>query len=182
MTDRDERIRTYVGHLLGLAEEGRENRGALADLRSGLGRPPAEAPRMHRHVVLFLGDQRSWDDRWFYVVGALFAYHPVHTPKVPLAASFGALRRSGGVSDSADAYFTALLSSHPEDLPERLRRVVGLLRSHQASFDWFRLLNDLTHWTDPSHTVPLDWARQYYRALASSAKGDETPKGADDEA
>ncbi len=43
----DEKQKTFIGYLLDLAREGKEDRGALAALRSGLGREPGEMARVH---------------------------------------------------------------------------------------------------------------------------------------
>ncbi len=165
MDELEDRIRRFIGYLCGLTQEGREDRGALAELRSGLGRAPGEAPRMHRHVVPFIGEATWPSDRWFYVVGALFAWHPRHEPGRSLGECFGSLRRADGISESAEARFVALLGSHPDDLPGRLREAIGLLRSADSAPapDWVRLLRDLTQWDHPDRYVQMRWARDFYR-------------------
>jgi len=159
----EERINRFVGHLRHLAEGDGENRGALADLRSGLGRAPAESPRLLKHVVPFLGERAHSADRWFYLVGALFGWHPRHEQGRSLAEGLGGLRQKGAISDSAGARFVALIASHPDDLPGRLREAIGLLRSNDIGLDWFQLLHDLTQWTHPDGYIQLKWARKFYR-------------------
>jgi len=170
MDELEERTKGFIACLYRLTQEGRENRGALADLRSGLGRAPGEAPRMHKHVVPFLGELAWPSDRWFYVVGALFAWHPRHDPGGSLGECFGGLRRGDGISDSAEARFVALLGSHPDDLPGRLREAIGLLRSATIAPDWLRLLRDLIQWDHPGRYVQLRWARDFYRPRRAPAK------------
>jgi len=170
MDELDDRMKRFIGYLHRLTQEGREDRGALADLRSGLGRAPGEAPRMHKHVVPFLGDRARTSDRWFYVVGALFAWHPRPEGGGSLGESFGGLRRGDGISDSAEARFVALLGSHSYDLPGRLREAIGLLRSAAIAPDWLRLLRDLTQWDHPDRYVQLRWARDFYRQPRAPAE------------
>ena len=45
----------YITYLLSL----KENRGALAALRRGLGRPPGTAPEMYPYVVPWLPEDRK---------------------------------------------------------------------------------------------------------------------------
>ena len=56
----NEAQQSFVGNLLNIAQEGKEDRGALADLRSGLGKKPAEMARVHRHVVPYLPEE-GWN-------------------------------------------------------------------------------------------------------------------------
>ena len=169
MNDLDERIRRYVAYLCRLVQEGAENRAALADLRSGLGLTPGEASRMHRHVVPYLDDRDRPSDHWFYVIGALFAYHPEHVPGESIGARFGRLRRADGISESAEARLVALLRSHPDDLPDRLRQAIGVLRAQQMPVDYTRLLRDLVYWDAPDRPVQLNWARDFYRTQTAPA-------------
>jgi CRISPR system Cascade subunit CasB len=173
-----ERSKDFVGHLLGLAQPGREDRAALAALRSGLGQEPGASARMHKYVVPYLGERAHHSDRWFYAVGALFAWHPKPEPGRSLGAALRALVDRPEASDSLEARFTALLNSHPDDLPDHLRQAVGLLRSKDIGLDWFRLLNDLLAWDLPNHDVQRKWARDFYRATAGApaavAESDQT--------
>lgn len=163
VTELRERTKVFVGYLLALALPGREDRGALAALRSGLGKAPGQAAPMHKHVAPWLGDRERDSDRWFYVVGSLYAWHPMHEPGVSLGHAFRSLASEEGASDSTEGRFVALLSSHPEDLHDHLRHAIGLLRSHEIGLDWFRLLDDLIHWSLPDRAVQTHWAREFYR-------------------
>lgn len=160
MSELDERIGRFVGYLRSLATPGNENRGALADLRSGLGRQPGEAPRMHRHVVPFLGDRRSASDRWFYVAGAIFGANPDHQQGSSPGESFRKLRQNG--SESIEGRFVAILGSHPDDLIKHLAHVTGLLKSSGVGIDFYRLVWDLVKWESPDHEVQDRWARDFY--------------------
>ncbi len=158
----DRRIRAFVRSLVGLADN--EDRGALAALRRGLGVPPGHCAAMYPHVVPHLSEGGDATDRWFFVVGALFASHPRHQPGATLGETFGRARRTNELSDSGEAQFFALLDAHPDDLPERLRWAIGWLASKEIPVDWERLLRDLCRWRREDHSVQMDWARNYYRA------------------
>jgi len=161
----DERQRSFVGYLLSLAKEGHEDRGALADLRSGLGREPGQMARVHKHVVPYLPEARS-NDRWYYVTASLFGLFPEHRKGLTLGAAFRPLRQK---SDSMEARFVALLNAHPDDLDDHLRHAVSLLKANEQRLDWFRLLDDLLQWDHPEGHVQLRWARDFYKSDFNTA-------------
>lgn len=160
----------FVGYLLNLAKEGQEDRGALADLRSGLGKEPGQMARVHKHVVPYLPEHR-FDDRWHYVVATLFGSYPKHRKGYSLGKAFKPLRQK---SDSMEARFIALLNAHTDDLDDHLRHAISLLKSNEEPLDWFKLLDDLIQWDDPDGHVQLGWARDFY-AGGGQPSGDDTP-------
>jgi CRISPR system Cascade subunit CasB len=160
----DDQQKTFIGYLLNLAKEGQEDRGALADLRTGLGKEPGQMARVHRHVVPYLPEQR-YDDRWYYVTATLFGSFPKHRNGRSLGAAFHPLRTK---SDSMEARFVALLNAHPEDLDDHLRHAVSLLKANEQPLDWFRLLDDLLQWEHPEGHVQLKWAQDFYKSNKSS--------------
>lgn len=159
----DEKQRTFIGYLLNLAVPGKEDRGALADLRSGLGKNPGEMARVHRHVVPYLPDSR-YSDRWYYVLATLFGLFPEHRKNTTIGEAFRPLRSK---SESSEARFIALLNAHPDDLDEHLRHAVSLLKSNERPFDWFQLLDHLLNWDHPEGYVQLRWARDFYKGESS---------------
>jgi CRISPR system Cascade subunit CasB len=161
----DERQRRFIGYLLSLGREGDEDRGALADLRSGLGKEPGEMARVHKHVVPYL-PEKGYSDRWYYLTATLFGAFPQHRNDRSVAAAFSPLRQR---SDSMEARFVALLNAHPDDLGDHLRHIVRLLASATPpqAFDWFRLFDDVLQWDHPEGHVQLRWARDFYRSHAS---------------
>jgi len=156
----DERQKTFIGYLLNLAKEGNEDRGALADLRSGLGKEPGQMASVHKHVVPYLPEKR-YDDRWYYVMATLFGLFPKHQVGRSLGTAFRSLRSE---SDSTDARFIALLNAHSDDLDEHLRHTISLLKANYQPLDWFRLFSDLMQWDHPEGHVQLSWARDFYRS------------------
>src|SRR5690242_2648276 len=87
----------------------REDRGALAALRRGLGKGAGEAAEMYPYVVRFLlDDNRRSIQNAYYLVAALFARHQLPWRSEPgdrhstnLGASFAWLK-SGLASDSIE--------------------------------------------------------------------------------
>ena len=154
----DETQKKFIGYLMGLAKEGHEDRGALADLRSGLGRDPCEMARVHKHVVPFL-PEKSDGDRWYYILATLFGLYPKHRSSFSLGRAFKPLREK---SDSMEARFVALLNAHSDDLDDHLRHVVSLLKTNEQPLDWYRLFEDLLQWDHPEGHVQLRWARDFF--------------------
>lgn len=156
----DKRQKTFIGYLLNLAKKGKEDRGALADLRSGLGKEPSVMARVHKHVAPYL-PEKSYNDRWYYVTATLFGAFPQHGKGRSLGAAFRPLKRE---SDSMEARFVALLNAHPDDLDDHLRHAVSLLKTNGQPLDWFQLFEDLLQWDHPDGHVQLRWARDFYKS------------------
>jgi len=170
----DARQTAFVGSLLRFAEPGNEDRGALADLRSGLGRKTSDMARVHRYVVPYLPEHRG-NDQWYYTTATLFGLFPSQRTGYSVGKAFHPVRVK---SDSMDARFIALLNAHPEDLAEHLRHVVSLLRSNQQPIDFFRLLDDLLQWDHPDGHVQLNWARDFYGQSRQQSDADSEPGAA----
>lgn len=175
MTEMDDRIEKFINYLRSLVREGREKRGALSDLRSGLRTAPGQAPRMHQHIVRFLGESGNRSDRWFYVVGAMFGAYPKYMNGNTMGKCFGAITKEG--SDSIEGRFIALLGAHSDDVHAHLFHVTGLLNSKNIckdiGLDYYRLLRDLIAWDSPNRYVQNSWARDYYRKI-NNTKGEES--------
>jgi CRISPR system Cascade subunit CasB len=159
----------FVARLRGLAET--EDRGALAALRRGLGKPLGEAAEMYPYIVPWVPEDASrWEEDCFYLVGALFAWHPQHWTRDRgggIQTNFGAsLERLRRATESAERTLVALLNSQRDDLPSRLRRAVGLLRSHDVPVDWAQLLRQLRAWDAPDRRVQRAWAGAFWGTAA----------------
>lgn len=169
----DERQKRFIGYLLSLNKEGQEDRGALAELRSGLGKEPGEMARVHRHVVPYLPEER-YDDRWYYVTATLFGAFPKHHKGSSLGAAFRPLRQK---SDSTEARFVALLNAHSDDLDDHLRHAISLLKANERPrpLDWFQFLEDLLQWDHPEGHVQLRWARDFYSTAGNDTNDNRIP-------
>ena len=91
---------------------------------------------MHKYVARWSnGESSRWREDVFYIVAALFAYHPIHWSKDKearsnLGDSFARLGHAEGVSEEGvERRFTGLLSVQMEDLHVHLRHAVSLLKS-----------------------------------------------------
>lgn len=153
----------FVNRLKELAEG--DERGALASLRRGLGQLPGTVADMYRYVEPFLGQERSGlKESAFYLVGALFALHPKSTEFGDMGAHLAKTRSEGG-EDALERRFTALLASHPDDLPDYLRQAISFLKSKEEPVNWNQLLWDLQNWDkrdDPKYSVQKKWARSFW--------------------
>ncbi len=139
------------------------SRAGLAALRAGLRSKDGVAVEMMPHVAPYLGEREQAGDRWFFAVAALFALHPLDTrERLSLGGSFGRLRKN---SDSTEKHFQLLLASDEEDLFERLKQTVSLLKANNTPVNWYALLTDLTvnSWDDPQRRTQMTWARDFYR-------------------
>jgi len=168
----------FAAYLAELASH--DNRAALADLRRGLGKEPGAEPRMFPYVVPWLpqhntGDVRPWQtdrlERNCFLVASLFGAHPLSWPPGREPRNFGvsfSLLANRHEAASVERRFLALLQTHYDDLPKRLRHCVTLLRSWEVPVDWAELLRDLRWWDHPEHRVQRAWARSFYREAANS--------------
>lgn len=160
----------FVAHLEELTA--RADRAALAALRGGLSRRPGEAVAMYPHVVPWLSRAGSpSDDEAYFLVAALFALYPLHSPEAgDLGASFARLAASGD-GGGPERRFLALLDADREDLPTHLRHAVALLKGHEITVDWAQLLADVLAWDRRTQPVQRRWARSFWGSR-TEAEGD----------
>jgi CRISPR system Cascade subunit CasB len=155
----------FVVRLEGLRDRG--DLGALAALRRGLGKDAWETPEMFPHVVPWLpGDASRWDEACHFLIGALFAWHPLSDrPEDGVRRNLGysfARLSSALTEESVERRFSALLVSNRDELADRLRAAVGLLRAREVPVDWNQLLRDLRWWGAESRRVERAWARSFW--------------------
>ena len=161
-----ETINRFMGHLEGLRK--REDRGALAMLRRGLGKPPGTVPDMYPHVVPYMQqDTPSWEEKTCYIIGSLFANHPLEGGHDNMGYSLARLRvvKPSG-EDSVERRFVSLLNCHSDDLSQHLRQIVGLLKSNEIPIDWRQLFRDILYWDHPDRYVQNSWARAFWGGRA----------------
>ncbi len=152
----------FISYLCQIAQ--REQRGALAHLRRGLGKPPGTVAEMHPYVVpWFPPEPNRQQENAFYLVAALFAAHPHHNAS---AGSMGAtMRRVGGARESMESIerrFTVLLNAHHDALPEHLRHAVSQAASKEVPVNYTLLLRHINHWGHPDRWVQRTWARDFW--------------------
>lgn len=144
----------------------REDLGALAALRRGLGKAPWEAPETFPYIVPWLPANASrWREHCYFLVGALFAWHRRSDQPGERRRNFGssfAKLVTQRTEDSLERRFSALLVSNQDELPDRLRSAVGLLRGQDVPVDWTQLLHDLRWWGTANRVVERAWARAFW--------------------
>ncbi len=151
----------FIEYLSGLAE--REDRGALAALRRGVGKAPGTAPETFPIMVPWTHTLRRYQADIYFTVGALFALHPSNTPRGNLGDTFAQIRAArGGEAGSLERRFVALLKAHRDDAHNHLRHAVGLARSDDVPVNWAQLLADLTAWDHPARYIQQQWAAGYW--------------------
>ncbi len=161
----------FISHLESL----REDRGALAALRRGLGQPPGTVADMYRYVVPWLPDDAPrWQEDAYYLVAALFAFHPAEGGMGNLGDHFARPRDPHGDNTAIERRFTALLAAHPDDLPYYLRQAVSFLRSKEVPVNWDQLLSDIMAWGHPDRYVQKSWARAFWGRPAEETKSSKS--------
>jgi CRISPR system Cascade subunit CasB len=157
----------FVSYLEGL----RDDRGALAALRRGLGQPPGTVASMYRYVVPWLPDgAKPSQEAACYQIAAFFAYHPEAGGVGNMGDHFGRTRSPQGDDTAIERRFTALLGAHSDDLPLYLRQAVSFLRSKEIPINWHQLFHDLRRWGYQSRIVQKDWARAFWGRAVESAE------------
>lgn len=153
----------FVSHLVSLTE--RADRGALAALRRGLGKPPGTVSETFPHVLPWVpATTRRAGEGDYFLLASLFAAHPKH---VRSGASLGATCRSFAANPSSDLRFRRLIEANRDELPARLRQVIQLARSHEAAVDYHELLSHLRNWDHDDRWVQARWARDYWVPVSS---------------
>ena len=160
-------VHPFIAYLQSLAQK--QERGALAALRRGLGQPPGSAAEMFRYVEPFLPQKRSHDlEAAYYLTATLFAMHPGSVKTGNMGAHMHACNPGGENNDALERRFTALLAAHPDDLPDTLRQAVSYLRSKDVPVNWNQLFHDLKYWDDEDRRIQKQWARAFWaRARAA---------------
>lgn len=164
-----EKTYPFVEHLIAINQ--REDRGALAALRRGLGQPPGTAYEMYPYVVPWLPtDAPRWREDAYFLTAALFAFHPLAGGVGNMGTHFARTRDQTGDNTAIERRFSVLLSAHQEELPDYLRQAVSYLRSKDLPINWHRLFTDIQSWSHPSGYVQREWARAFW-----GRTGQETP-------
>lgn len=161
-----------------------EERGTLAALRRGLGKPPGTVAEMHPFVLRWVTPGATpWQEESWYLVASLFAIHqqpwwPAEgKPGNNLGASFAILARDVD-SKSIERRFVAMLNCDAEDLPQHLRHAISLLGSHDVRVDFAQLLRDLRGWNADSRWVQRNWARSFWAGGQRAEAAGEQPAAA----
>ncbi len=166
MSEQDDR--DFINYLKSLRE--RDQRGALAALRRGLGKPPGSEPLTYPYVVFKLPDDlRSPEDEGpYYLVASLFALHPLSTTEGNMGSHLRELVRQAGKDKpppNVERRFVLLLLAHPNDLYKLLQPAVSLLKAGNVPINWYQLLHDLKSWhyANARSEVRRQWATDFWK-------------------
>ena len=145
----------------------REDRGALADLRRGLGHSPGATREMYRYIVPWVpagASQRR--EATYYLIASLFAYHPAPGGEGNIGSHFARTLAPGGDHTAVERRLATLLAAHPDDLSFHLRQAVGYLKSKEVPVNWNQLFADVQAWGHPDGYVQKQWARAFWGRTA----------------
>ena len=157
------KIHPFITYLQSKAED----RGVLAALRQGAGRPPGSIPTMYPILSPWLHDNFSaWQEDTHYLIAALFAVHPKSA-----AADGDNLGDHFHQTDpknenqATERRLAILLNTHPEDLHRYLYRAITFLKSKEVAVNWHELFSDVSNWfyPDSRQQVQKKWAKGYWQ-------------------
>jgi CRISPR system Cascade subunit CasB len=155
-------IGRLIGRLKSLVPEGREpDRATLAKLRRGLGKPVGKGGERDIWLFRSLAGAAPDDEEPAALIASLFAMHP-KDGNGGLGTAFRRLFDGRKESPSVEKRFAALLDADAEDLPDRLRHAISLLKADDIPIDWRTLLQDLVDWDRERRRVQRRWAREFW--------------------
>jgi len=156
----------------------KEDRAALAALRTGLGKQPGRAPRMIPLVARYLQSDEGPRVTAAFLTAALFASHPEQADIGSLGASLWQATKSdsnpNGKHKEAgmEIRLIAAIDADSEDLPRHLEALVSLCKSAGAPIDWHRFYWDVATLLGDDEKkqviVRTRWAREFWRGPNSS--------------
>ncbi len=153
----------FIRYLTAL--DGERNRDVLAVLRRGLTGDPARDLNLYRFVARYVPDEDRGTEREavYYLVAALYAFHPVNTDKGNFGDHMAQAARLRQDNEAAERRFTALLNARFSDLAGPLRQAVAMLKQQEEiSVNWTALFSGLLHWNNPEKTVQRIWANGFW--------------------
>ncbi|MEV6131753.1 type I-E CRISPR-associated protein Cse2/CasB [Streptomyces violaceusniger] len=188
--------REFVAAMLQLCAQ---DRGARAALRTGVGKHPDEARRMHRYVAVWLPSLDEDTQRAYYAVAALIAARrdteapgqegkagrpPVSRFGESLGVAFAAAvarPRDGLRESSAEMRLNLLTRQSVAGIHRHLPAAVWQLCDKQTQPDWAQLVVDLRSWRDQRGRTGRRWLQDFYRARrqAELAAAKDAAEGAD---
>jgi CRISPR system Cascade subunit CasB len=155
-------------------ESRRDDRAVLAALRRGLGQPPGAVPAMFPYVVPFLGETTGfWLEQAYYMLAALFGFHPESSSQGNMGTHFAVLRRRSLSGEAVERRFVALMAAHPDDLDFHLRQAISLLKSKEVPVNWHRLMRDVLRWYHPDSRIWVhrQWAAEFWQSSSAIPAG-----------
>jgi CRISPR system Cascade subunit CasB len=141
------------------------NTKARAVLRRSLAFDPGAFVSAYPYLEPFLkGEDKSLRREVHYLVAGLWAAHwREGRSGAPMAIGKAcqALYLAKDMSPSIERRFITLLDADRDQLPNRLRQVISLLKDYPIDFE--DLLTGLLYWNDDRKRIQNAWARKFYR-------------------
>jgi len=158
-----------------LRERYQSDRGALAQLRSGISL--TKRPNLWPLLAPF---PDAIGNEIFEIVAALWARDPGFSEN---GENLGhTLRKLGALYSTFSGRFRRLLSCDANEIPSRIASVVSAAQEKGVSVDYTRLLSDLLNWNDRTR---IEWAKAFWgsqetqkeepAASLASSQGDVAP-------
>lgn len=163
---------TFATAFVNMLENLQHDRAAMATLRRSLAFDLGTHIASYPYVEPFANNVNPWQRKMCYLVAGLYASHPRH---ISAEHSFGkamqqlTARRESG---SLERRFITLLDADDEQLANRLRQMVALLRSDDIPLNYAKLLSDLFYWRSHRRLSQQRWARDFYRIQPPTQTGD----------
>ncbi len=156
-----------------------EDSGALAALRQGLSYEPGGYFKAYKYTETedAVDDERikPFDIAIRSLIGGLYALNRDEGSRGPIDKSLGAtikaLYMDREQSPSIEQRFLTLLDSDRDQLPQRLRQMMALLKEYKI--DWEKLLNALYQWDHPDRYIQRKWAMDFYHFESEKHKSEE---------
>jgi CRISPR system Cascade subunit CasB len=135
-----------------------------AVLRRSLAFEPGAFPAAYPFVEPFVkNEDNSWRREMLYIVAGLWAAH-WRKDRYGELISLGkacAVYQEKSKSTSTERRFITMLDADPDQLPNRLRQMIALLKDYNLDFE--ALLTGLLYWNNDQKHTHNQWARDFYR-------------------
>lgn len=144
----------FVSYLIGL--KSRDDKGALAVLRRGLGKDGGTAD-MYPYIFRF--NPPKWHENSYFLVASLFAFHPMHTD-ADIGFGKAVLRlKQKNSSNSLEKRFIRLLDADREELSTLLRSFFSMFKSEDIALNYHSFMRDMIYFGE---NVTKQWARDFW--------------------
>lgn len=169
-------------------------KGALAELRRGVGKTPGEEPGLWGEFLLDLPEELygnqgepSWAEWAIYTALTLFALHQqgrdpakdsVSVQDQGLGKAAASLIRNEDDRQRILRRFQMIVTSGSvQELSYHLRGLVQLLKAGGIGMDYPALAKDLYYWQNPARTnrVKLKWGQDFYGGFRVPSTKEEEP-------
>jgi len=147
-----------------------------AVLRHSLAFDPGAFVPAYPYVEPFVKDEgNSWQREMLYLVAGLWAAHwrEGHSMEhMAIGKACHALYLAKDMSPSIERRFITLLDSDRDQLPNRLRQMIALLKDYPLDFE--ALLTGLLYWNHDQKRTQNIWARDFYRNMNHESETEST--------